>query len=327
MKKIFILALAVVLVGAFSFFNVETCPAQLRYISIGTASVSGVYYPVGGAVAKLINKKTGQYNIKMTVESTAGAVFNINATLAGDLDLSIAQSDQQYNAWHGVKEFKDKGPQKELRSICSLYPEVFNLMVADDSGIEKFMDIKGKHINISNPGSVSRILTMELLETCGIDWRKDIRAEGVAGGEAPKLLQDGRIDGFFYILGHPTGLLIEATAGRRKVHFVPVIGPCVDDFLAKNPYFVKTVIPIKNYTMATNKEDVPSWGVKSTIITTAKLPDDFAYALTKEIFDNLDEFRGLHPVLARVTKQNMLEGLTAPIHPGALKYYKEVGLK
>ena len=137
-------------------------------------------------------------------------------------------------------------------------------------------------------------------------------------------MQDGRIDAFFYTVGHPSGAIKEATAGKRKVHFVPITG--LDKLLAKYPYYAKAYIPIKFYPSATNKEDVPTFGVKATFVTSAKTPDNIVYAIVKEVFDNFETFKKLHPAYSVLTKQNMLEGLTAPLHPGALKYFKEVGL-
>jgi TRAP transporter TAXI family solute receptor len=138
------------------------------------------------------------------------------------------------------------------------------------------------------------------------------------------LLQDGRIDAFFYTVGHPSGAIKEATAGRRKVHFVPITG--VNKLLKKYPYYAKAHIPIKLYPGATNTKDVSTFGVKATFVTSAKVPDRVVYAVTKEVFDNFEAFKKLHPAYQVLTKKNMLEGMSAPIHPGAMKYYKEAGL-
>lgn len=294
------------------------------FVTIGTGGITGVYYPTGGAIAKIVNKKRDVYGIRCTVESTGGSVFNINAVIAGDLDFGICQSDRQYQAWNGLAEWKDKGPQKDLRAVFSIHPESVTLVAADDAGIKTIQDLRGKRVNIGNPGSGQRQNAIDALENAGIDWKKDIKAESAKAAEAPGLLQDGRIDAFFYTVGHPSGAIKEATAGKRKVHFVPITG--LDKLLAKYPYYAKAVIPIKFYPNATNKEDVPTFGVKATFVTSAKVPDKVVYAITKEVFENFDYFKTLHPAYSVLTKQNMLEGLTAPFHPGALKYYKESGL-
>ena len=328
MKK-FSLVTLIVIVTAFIFtFTLSTPPTahakKLTFVTIGTGGVTGVYYPTGGAISKIVNKKRNKYHLKVTVESTGGSVFNVNAVMAGDLEFGIVQSDRQYQARHGLKEWKDKGPQKDLRAICSFHPESITLVAGDDTGIWKVEDLRGKHVNIGNPGSGQRQNSIDILEYKGIDYKKDLKAEGLKAAEAPKMLQDGRIDAFFYTVGHPSGAIKEATSGRRKVHFVPITG--IEGLLKKYPYYAKAFIPIKFYPMASNKKDVPTFGVKATFVTSAKIPAWIVYAITKEVFDNLEDFKKLHPAYSILTKKNMLEGLTAPFHPGALKYFKEVGL-
>ena len=327
MKKIGIFSLALLLVGVFMAYNVDTCSARVRFVTIGTGGVTGIYYPTGGAIGKIVNKKRKQYNLRVTVESTGGSVFNVNAVMAGDLEFGLVQSDRQYQAWNGIKDWKDKGPQKKLRAICSFHPESITLVAGDDTGIESFMDLKGKHVNIGNPGSGQRGNSTDAFAACGIDWKTDLRAEGLKADESAKFLQDGRIDAFFYTVGHPNGSIKEATSGRRKVHIVPVTGPCIDALIEKWPFYARAYVPMKFYPMASNKENPVTFAVKTTFCTSADIPDDIVYAITKEVFDNLEAFKKLHPAYDILTKENMLEALSAPIHPGAMKYYKEVGLK
>ncbi len=300
--------------------------AKTQFVTIGTGGITGVYYPTGGAIAKMVNKKKKEYGIRATVESTGGSVFNVNAVMNGDLEFGIVQSDRQYQAWHGLAEWKDKGPQKDLRSVFSIHPESVTLVAAVDSGIKTIKDLKGKKVNIGNPGSGQRQNAIDALTAVGIDYKKDLQAENVKASEAPGLLQDGRIDAFFYTVGHPSGAIKEATSGARKVRFVSITGPEIDKMLAKFPYYAKSVIPVEMYPGAQNDKDVPTFGVKATLVTSAKVPDEIVYAITKEVFDNFDDFKKLHPAYSTLTKQSMLEGLSAPIHPGAMKYYKEAGL-
>jgi TRAP transporter TAXI family solute receptor len=300
--------------------------AKPTYVTIGTGGITGVYYPTGGAISKIVNKKRKEYNLRVTVEATGGSVFNVNAVMAGDLEFGIVQSDRQYQAWNGIADWEDKGKQKDLRAICSFHPETIVLVAGDDSGIETFMDLRDKHVNIGNPGSGQRGNSIDALTSCGIDWEKDMKAEGIKAAESAMMLQDGRIDAFFYTVGNPNGSIMEATSGKRKVHFVPVEGECIDKLVAKWPYYAKAYIPIKFYPQATNKGDVNTFAVKATFVTSAKVPDKVVYAITKEIFDNLEEFKTLHEAYGVLTKENMLEALSAPIHPGAMKYYKEAGL-
>ncbi len=300
--------------------------AKTKFVTIGTGGITGVYYPTGGAIAKMVNKKKKEYGIRATVESTGGSVFNINAVMNGDLEFGIAQSDRQYQAVHGLAEWKDKGPQKDLRAVFSIHPESVTLVAAVDSGVKKIQDLKGKKVNIGNPGSGQRQNAIDALEAVGIDINKDIEAESIKASEAASLLQDGRIDAFFYTVGHPSGAIKEATSGARKVRIADVAGPGIDKLLAKYPYYAKAIIPIKLYPGAQNDKDVQTFGVKATLVTSAKVPDAVVYAITKEVFDNFEAFKKLHPAYGTLTKQKMLEGLSAPIHPGALKYYREVGL-
>jgi len=298
--------------------------AKMTFVTIGTGGITGVYYPTGGAICRIVNKKRKVYGLRCTVESTGGSVFNVNAIMADDLEFGVVQSDRQYQAMKGLAEWKDKGPQKDLRAVFTIHPESVTLVAADDAGIKSINDLRGKRVNIGNPGSGQRQNSIDALTNAGINYKKDLKAEGVKAAEAPGLLQDGRIDAFFYTVGHPSGAIKEATAGRRKVHFVPISG--LDKLVKKYPTYMKLTIPIKLYPGATNTKDVSTFGVKATFVTSAKVPDRVVYAVTKEVFDNFEDFKKLHPAYQVLTKQNMLEGMSAPIHPGAMKYYKEAGL-
>ncbi len=326
MKKALVIGIAIVF-GFVLFMGgtPTTAQAKTTFITIGTGGITGVYYPTGGAIAKMVNEKRKEYGIRATVESTGGSVFNVNAVMSGDLDFGVVQSDRQYQAIHGLAEWKDAGPQKDLRAVFSIHPESITLVAAVDKGIKSITDLKGKTVNIGNPGSGQRQNSIDALEAVGIDYEKDLQAEGIKAAESASLLQDGRIDAFFYTVGHPNGSIMEATSGKRKVRFVPITG--VEKLLAKYPYYAKAMIPVALYPNADNKEDVQTFGVKATFVTSAKVPDDVVYAITKEVFENFEDFKKLHPAYQVLTKKGMLEGLSAPIHPGAMKYYKEAGLK
>lgn len=298
--------------------------AKTTFVTIGTGGITGVYYPTGGAIAKIVNQKRKEYKIRCTVESTGGSVFNVNAIMAGDLEFGIVQSDRQYQAVKGLAEWEELGPQEKLRAVFSIHPESVTLVAAVDSGIKTIQDLKGKRVNIGNPGSGQRQNSIDALAANGIDYEKDLVAEGVKASEAPGLLQDGRLDAFFYTVGHPSGAFKEATAGRTRVRFIPVTG--VDKLLDK-PYYAPSYIPLKYYPGAVNEEEqVETFGVKATFVTSADVPDFVVYAITKEVFENFEDFKKLHPAYEVLTKEGMLQGLSAPIHEGAMKYYKEAGL-
>ncbi len=321
----FIVALAAV---ALVFTGITPVPAVAgtKFLTIGTGGVTGVYYPTGGAIARIVNKKKKEYGMRLTVESTGGSVFNINAIMGGDLDFGVVQSDRQFQAFNGTEPSEWAGkPQKNLRSLFSIHPESITLCAAVDSGINTVADLKGKRVNIGNPGSGQRQNSIDALTALGIDYEKDLQAESLKAAEAPGMLQDGRIDAFFYTVGHPSGTFKEATSGTRKVKFIPVELP--DSFYEKFSYYAPSVIPVVgNYPGAKNDADVPSFGVKATFVTSSKVKEKYVYGLVKEVFENFDDFKKLHPAYAVLTKENMLEGLSAPMHKGAIKYFKEVGL-
>ncbi|MDM8552491.1 TAXI family TRAP transporter solute-binding subunit [Desulfobacterales bacterium HSG2] len=303
--------------------------AKTTFVTIGTGGITGVYYPTGGAIAKIVNKKRKEYGIRCTVESTAGSVFNVNSVMSGDLEFGVVQHDRQYQAVEGLAEWKDKGPQKDLRAVFSIHYEAVTLVASVVSGIKTIKDLRGKRVNIGNPGSGQRQNSIDALTAAGIDYEKDLKAESVKASEAPGLLQDGRIDAFFYTVGHPSGAFKEATAGATKVRFVP-LPDIANKLVVKYPNnYLKVSVPVKKlYPGAVNDEDViDTFGVKASFVTSVKVPDKVVYAITKEVFENFESFKKLHPCYQDLTKENMLEGLSAPIHPGAMKYYKEVGLK
>lgn len=194
--------------------------------------------------------------------------------------------------------------------------------------VNNYSSVHGIQVGVeSTGGSVFNVNAIDAMQACGIDWRSDLSAEGIRTDSSAKLLQDGKVDAFFYTVGHPNVSIKEATEGDRKAHFVPLASVCIDQLVAKWPYYAKAVIPVRFYPRVRNKGDVETFGVKATFCTSIDIPDKIVYIITREIFENLDEFKMLHPAYGTLTKDNMLEALSAPIHPGAMKYYKEAGLK
>ncbi len=298
---------------------------KTTFVTIGTGGVTGLYYPTGGAIARMVNQKRDQYGIKMTVESTAGSVYNINAVLSGDLEFGVAQSDRQYQAYHGLAEWAGHGPRQDLRSVLSIHPESITLIAARDSDIREITDLRGKRVNLGNPGSGQLQNSRDVLTAAGLS-EDDLAAEYVKAVEAPALLNDGRIDAFFYTVGHPNGNIKEATAGRVKVFIVPIRGEGIDAMVRELPYYAPSTIPKTFYPQALNEADIPTVGVKATLVTSAGVDADIVYLITSEIFEHLEDFKSLHPAYQVLTRENMLQGLSAPLHPGALRYYRESGL-
>ena len=314
---------------AIVFFNMM--PTQLhaepQFVTIGSGDITGVYYPTGLIIAKMINGKRDIYEVRAAVELTSGSVFNANAVLAGYMEFGLVQSDVQYQAVNGQAKWKKKGPQKDLRAVFSINHESVCLVAAVDAGIETIADIDGKRVNLGVTGSGGYQSAINALKSMGINPSVDIFPEKKGAPEAPQLLQDNRIDAFFCTVGHPSEMLKEAVSGSRKVHFVPITGSGIEKLIADRVYYTKTIVQVsKFYQGAENPLDVETFGVSATLCTSARVPDFVVYVITKEVFDNFDRFKSQHPAFANLTKKGMLEGLSAPLHPGALKYFKEVGL-
>ena len=325
MKKVLFL-LVLLTFSVFVFAGGDSEEVSPEYVTIGTGGVTGVYYPTGGAISRMVNKKSDEYNLKVTVESTGGSVYNVNAIMAGDIQFGIVQSDRQYQAYYGTDDWEGD-PQEDFRAVFAIHPESVSLLASDESGIYSIDDLRDKVVNIGNPGSGQRGNAEQILKAFDIDPAMDINAESLKAAEAAGMLQDGRVDAYFYTVGHPNGSFKEATSGARKAHFVPIEGEAVDGLVKEYPYYARSVIPVEgNYPNATNAGDVPSIGVKATLCTSADVSDDVVYAITKEVFENLEDFKKLHPAYSVLTSENMLEGLSAPLHPGAERYYREAGL-
>jgi TRAP transporter TAXI family solute receptor len=206
-----------------------------------------------------------------------------------------------------------------------VHPESITLVASEESDIREIADLRGKRVNLGNPGSGQLQNSKDVLAAVGIG-EDEISAEYVKAVEAPGLLQDGRIDAFFYTVGHPAGNIKEATSGRIKVRLIPIAGPAIDEMIRNLPYYAAAIIPQEFYPTALNEEDVITVGVKATFVTSKHVSSDIVYAITKEVFENLDDFRELHPAYKVLTERNMLKGLSAPVHQGALRYYRESGL-
>lgn len=302
--------------------NAQGDQRKTRFVSIGTGGVTGVYYPAGGVIAKMLNDKSDEYKLKATVQATGGSVFNINSVLTGDLDFGIAQSDRQFQAYNGLSEWDGK-PLTQLRSVFSLHAEAVTLIASDPSGIKGPLDLKGKRVAVGNIGSGHRGNALDALWAYDLTL-DDLNSTDLKPAECAGMLQDGRIDAYFYTVGHPNGSIKEAVAGRTPVRFVPMTK--ISGLLEKYPYYAEAVIDISYYPGISNTENVNTFGVKATLVTAANVPEDIVYTLTKEVFDNFEDFKSRHAAFSTLTKENMLKGLTAPMHPGAIRYFKEVGL-
>jgi len=295
-----------------------------NFITIGTGGVTGVYYPAGGSICRLVNKGRKQHGVRCSVESTAGSVYNINTIRAGDLDMGVAQSDWQYHAYNGTSKFKDAGAFKELRAVFSVHPEPFTVVARADSGIKNLEDLKGKRVNIGNPGSGQRGTMEVLMKALGWDKSTFSLASELKSAEQSKALCDNKIDAMVFTVGHPSGSIKEATTTCESV-LVNITGPVVDKLVADHDYYRTAVIPGGMY--RGNPEDTTTFGVGATFVSSTATSADTVYTVVKSVFENLDSFRKLHPAFANLKADEMVkDGLSAPLHDGAAKYYKEAGL-
>jgi hypothetical protein len=305
--------------GAFS----TPAVAQQKFITIGTGGVTGVYYAAGGAICRLVNKDRAKHGIRCSVESTGGSVFNVNTIKAGELDMGFTQSDVQFNALKGLGQFKDAGPWGDERAVFSVHPEPFTVVARKEAGVKTFTDFKGKRFNVGNPGSGTRASMEELL--AAMSWKLgdfSLASELKADEHGPALC-DGKIDGFFYAVGHPSANIQDPTTSCGA-KLVSLTGPVVDKLVAEKPFYGKVTIPGGMY--PNNPNPTTTYGVQATIVSSAKVPADVVYAVTKAVFDNFDEFKKLHPALANLKPEEMVKnGLSAPLHDGAARFYKEKG--
>jgi len=297
--------------------------AQQKFVTIGTGGVTGVYYPAGGAICRLVNKDRAKHGIRCSVESTGGSVFNVNTIRAGELDLGVAQSDVQYHAVKGSGGFQKDGAYRELRAVFALHPEPVTVLGRKEANAKSFSDFKGKRFNVGNPGSGTRATAEELLAAMGWKMSDFSLASELKADEHGPALCDGKIDGFLYLVGHPSANIQDPTTvcGAKLVN---VTGPAVDKLVKQNPYYAHATIPGGMY--PGNDQDVRTYGVVASVVSSSKVPADTVYAVVKAVFDNFDEFKKLHPAFANLKPENMVkDGLSAPLHDGAVKYYKEKG--
>lgn len=304
--------------------SAQVSAAEQRFVTIGTGGVTGVYYPAGGAICRLVNKDRKEHGIRCSVESTGGSIYNLNAIRQGELDLAVAQSDWQYHAYNGSSEFEKDGPNKKLRSVFSLHPEPFTVVARKDSGIKNFEDLKGKRVSVGNPGSGQRATAEVLMKEMGWDMSAYSLAAELKAAEQSQALCDNKIDAYFYTVGHPSGAIKEATTSCDSV-LVNVENAATKKLVADNPYYRVATIPGGMY--RGNDKDVTTFGVAATVVTSSDVPEDVVYEVVKAVFENFDSFKRLHPAFENLKKEEMVsDALSAPLHPGAVKYYKEIGL-
>ena len=294
------------------------------FITIGTGGFNGLYFRAGRGICKLVNSARAQTGLLCSVESTAGSIYNLNTIRAGGFEIGLAQSDWQYHAYQGSGPFEKTGPFKALRSLFSLYPEAFTVVARADAGIEHFGDLEGKRVNIGDPGSGHRATMEALMEA--LDWNTDdfALALELESDEQTKALCDNKIDAIIFTVGHPNQFVHDATVECDTI-IVQVSGPAVDKLVAAIPYYRHVAIPGGIY--RNNPDDIKTFGVDAAVVSSSATDEKTVYNVVKAVFENFNDFKQKRPVFANLSKAQMIKnGLSAPLHDGAVRYYKEVGL-
>jgi uncharacterized protein len=294
-----------------------------KFITIGTGGQTGVYYVVGQSICGLVNRGQAQHGIRCTAPSTGGSIANINAMRAGDMDMGVAQSDWQHHAYNGTSQFEEQGPFEELRAVFSVHGEPFNVIARADSGIETFTDLAGKRVNIGNPGSGQRATMDVVMEAMGWSLSDFALASELQSAEQAAALGDNNVDAIIFTVGHPNGSIQEATT-TVDAKLIPVDTPEIATLVEERPYYAWATVPGGMY--RGTDEDVTTFGVKATFVAPATAEDDVVYEVVKAVFDNFDRFKSLHPAFANLQEEEMVsDGLSAPLHEGAARYYRERG--
>ena len=296
-----------------------TLGSAKEFVTIGTGSMTGTYYPVGGAICRLVNMNK---DMKCSVQSTGGSVYNVNNVLKKELNFGFVQSDVVYDKFNGKGKFEgEKNP--DLRSVISIYPELLAFVVSKESGIKSYNDLAGKRINVGNPGSGNEVTALIVYDTYKFDVKKLAHRGVLTVQECPMALKDKKIDGYYFMVGHPTANVTDA-ANSLPIDLVGIEDKQMNELLKKYPYFAKGVIPAKMYEGVNH--DTQTVGVKAVLVASKNQSDSSVRAVVKAILDNFDEYKKLHPALGLVTKESLVEGLSAPLHPAAEAAFKEAGI-
>lgn len=312
--------------AAFAAFSAPSLAAD-RMVTLGTAGITGVYYPAGGAICRLVNRFRKEHGIRCAVESTGGSVNNLDSLRAGDQDMGIVQSDWLYNAYNGSEIFARDGANKKLRVLFALHSEPFTVLARKNAHINSFDQLKGKRVNIGNPGSGMRATMEELMKVKGWNEKTFSSIAELKASDQGDALCGGKIDAMIYAVGHPNGAVQQVT-NTCEAGLVDVSAPDVniDELIATHPFYFHATIPGGMY--AGNPKSTQTFGVKAVLVASEDLPADVAYEIVKAVFDNIENFKTLHPVFSTLDAKHMVEDAAtiAPLHDGAARYFQEKGL-
>ncbi len=330
------------------FTSPVTSQASEPITTIGTGSINGVYHSAGSAIAKMFNLQRQEFGGWMANQATEGSIDNIESVLEDkvvsglcqdnaavdfelcqaddEVDFGISQANFLFDAVNGEGIYAGQ-PKKDLRAVLGLYIEDLTVIAAVDAGINTAADLKGKRVNIGAPGSSTALTALQVLKELGIE-PEDVELRHYPNYAAPERLESNDIDAYIFVVGHPNLSVMEATKGKRKVHIVPIDKPWIDAVAARRPYFSADEINTEYYDGLADKGPVPTIGVRAILFTRADVDEKIVYQVVKQVMSNLDLFRQQHPALANLKREVMSQDLivSLPLHPGAERYFREVGL-
>tara|TARA_R110000851_G_scaffold126372_1_gene257791 strand:+ start:14743 stop:15714 length:972 start_codon:yes stop_codon:yes gene_type:complete len=317
-------SLALLFSATIGYATLAATPAVAEeFVTIGTGGQTGVYYVVGQSVCRLINRNSEEHGIRCNAPSSGGSVANVNSIRGGEMDMGVVQSDVQYKAYEGVQNFEADGAFTGMRALFALHGEPLTIVARRDADITGVKDLKGKRVNIGNPGSGQRDTMDVVMESLGWTVEDFSLASELGAAEQAAALGDNNVDAMVYVAGHPNGSIQEATTTVDSV-LVSVDGPEIDKLVADRSYYAKAVIPGGLY--RGNDANVNTFGVRATLVASDQVSDEVVYQTVKAVFENFDRFKRLHPAFATLKEEQMIsEGLSAPLHDGAVRYYKERG--
>lgn len=282
-----------------------------------TGSPGGVYYPAGKQLTASINQAHIK-DFQLEVKTSPGSVFNINSITGKTAQFALVQIDKFYQATNGLGEWKLKGPQKDLRVIANFHLESIALVTLKESGISSLQDLKGKKVNIGNPGSGQRSNALAVIKAAGLNWQSDIQAISKKAESAHRDLLDGKIDAYFHTVGHPCNFIKES---QSSIKLVPITG--IKKWDKGHAIFKTTQITTTEYPHILGNKNIPTYGMYSVLITHKDTDDQAIYNFTSWILNNVKKLKNFHPAWQKIDKNSLLEQNKSLFHPAVLKLKKD----
>lgn len=308
---------------ASTLWAIQSGATTPRFLLLGTAAATGIYYPAGNAICRSVNKTRQLTGLRCSAQTSPGSSANLSRIANGQLDLLLAQADTQYHAYHGSQGFSAAGANKSLRSVFSLHTEAFTIVVRSDANIDHFDQLLGKRVNIGNPGSGHRQTMQVLMAAKGWQNNDFAALTELTTAQQVDALCENKIDAFVYLVGHPTVTLKQA-ANSCDVKILGVDDALVEQLVTQHNYYLRTHIAGGTY--RSHKHDVNTLGVAASVIASKQTSEETVYQVVKSVFENLDGIRAMHPAFAELNKATMATTINIPLHPGARRYYREIGL-